>query len=362
MRLRRRVAALLLALAVVAGCGSSPGPTPVATGTASPGAASATPVGQTSVPTATAAPGEPTPTPQTVPGEIELGPGPFDLVDPRAGLDGLSSYTETLSLAFDGTRDGQAVQWTKTLTFRHTVEPDISMLTVETTGDAVASEPDVLAEATGALYQHHADGSCSGQPLDADITIALHEPAGLLPGLLGAEETGQETMNAVPANRYSFDQRALAESGRTESAGEVWVAVEGGYVVRFVRTTQADASYFGDGLVGSMTWTYDLTQIDQPLDIRLPDGCRVDAPIMADAENVLNLPEALGYDTPSSVNDVTAFYREELPKDGWETTGDPLDGEAGTLTRFTKGDEVLNVIVNTGDSGTRVDVIMSTAE
>lgn len=358
----RRVAAPLVALAVIGGCGSSPGPTPVATGTASPGAATATPSGQTSVPSATAAPGEPTPTPRTVPGEIELGPGPFDLVDPRVGLDGLSSYTQTLSVAFNGTREGQAAQWTKTLTLRHTAEPAVSMLTVATTGDAAAPDPDVLAEATGAFYQYHADGSCSGQPLDADVTIALYDPAGLLPGLLGAEEAGQETTNRVLANRYTFDQRALGESGRTESAGAVWLTVDGGYVVRFERTTQADASYWGEGQEGSMTWTYELTQVDQPMDIQLPIGCQVEAPVMADAENVLNLPEALGYDTPSSVDDVTAFYRAELPDDGWAITGDPLDGEAGTLTRFVRAHDALNVIVNTGDSATRVDIILSSAE
>jgi hypothetical protein len=113
---------------------------------------------------------------------------------------------------------------------------------------------------------------------------------------------------------------------------------------------------------GVMTWDYELTQIDQPLDIALPAGCQVDAPAMPDAFNLLSLPRSMGYDTPSSVAEVTAFYREQLPSQGWTIDSDPLDGEGGSLTGFVKGNDVLNVVVNTGDNGTRVDILMTTAE
>lgn len=237
------------------------------------------------------------------------------------------------------------------------------MLTYESSGDVAVPDPSLVAEATGAYYESQADGSCTGEPIDSESSpLALQEPVGLLPGLVGAEEAGSETANEVTANHYTFDQRALAESGRAETNGEVWVAVEGGYLVRFVRTSRADASYWGEGMDGVMTWDYELTAINQPLDIELPAGCQVDAPAMPDAVNLLNLPRSMGYDTPSSVADVTAFYREQLPSQGWTIQEDPLDGEGGSLTRFAKGNDVLNVVVNTGEDGTRVDILLTTAE
>ncbi|MGZ5379852.1 MAG: hypothetical protein ACXWD8_18225 [Mycobacterium sp.] len=268
-----------------------------------------------------------------------------------------------MTLSFDGTKDEQAHQWTKVLVFRHTNEPAASMLTFESSGDVAVADPSLLAEATGAFYESHGDGSCTGEPIDSENSpLALQEPAGLLPGLLGAEEAGSETANEVVANRYTFDQRALAESGRTETSGEVWVASEGGYLVRFLRTSRADASYWGEGMDGAMTWGYELTDINQPQEIVLPAGCQVDAPAMPDAVNVLNLPRSMGYDTLSSVADVTAFYQEQLPSRGWTIDSDPLVGEGGSLTQFAKGNDVLNVVVNTGDNGTRVDILLTTAE
>src|SRR5262245_56785010 len=46
--------------------------------------------------------------------EIVFGPGTFTYTDTQAGLADLASYKATLSLTFDGTKDGQAQKWTRT--------------------------------------------------------------------------------------------------------------------------------------------------------------------------------------------------------------------------------------------------------
>ena len=41
-------------------------------------------------------------------------------------------------------------------------------------------------------------------------------------------------------------------------------------MVKYVRSTTGDASYFGGGLAGEMTWDYELTDINTLIDITLP--------------------------------------------------------------------------------------------
>ena len=294
--------------------------------------------------------------------EVELGKGSFDLLDPRTGLDGLSSYNEVLEVAFQGTLDGQPQQWSMTYTFLHAREPLASVLTIDGSGDVVAPDPAVMAELGGLLYQSFGDGSCTANPIELENSpLALHEPARLLSGLLGAEEAGTEPANEVASLHYTFDERAMAESGRAETNGEVWVAVDGGHVLTYVRTTTADAAYFGGVMAGTMTWAYDLTEINQLPEIILPPSCQIDAPSMPDATNLQMLPSWMGFDTPSAVSEVTAFYLEQLPSRGWTPNGDPLIGDGTEVTVYAKGDELLNVIAIAGQPATRVDILLSTA-
>jgi hypothetical protein len=189
------------------------------------------------------------------------------------------------------------------------------------------------------------------------------EPAGLLPGLLGAEEAGTETVNGTAANHYTFDERALLESAVADTTGEVWLASDGGYVLKLTRSTTAGTDYFG-GASGSMTWQYDLTEINQPLDMALPAGCQIDAPAMPDAANLVVLPRSMGFDTASSVADIRQFYGDELAARGWTPSGEPLVAPDSLLIAFAKGGEVMQVMATPAEAGTgtHVDVLLSKSE
>lgn len=294
--------------------------------------------------------------------ELELGPGSFDLTDPRVGLADLANYEQTLVVSFQGTRDGQPHQWSQTQTLLHRGEPLESMLTIESSGDLVSVDPVAVAETTGVLYQSYRDGSCSGELINPEDSFLLpQEPANLLSGLLGAEEAGTEPVNNVAAIHYTFDERAMAESGRAETDGEVWVAVDGGQVLKYLRNTTADAAYFGGGVEGTITWAYDLTGIDEQPEIVLPRGCQIDAPSMPDATNLQILPNWMGFDTVSALSNVTAFYQEQLPARGWTPSGDPLVAPETEVTVFVKGNEMLNVIAVANETATRVDLLLTTA-
>ena len=213
--LARALAAWAVILVAAACQTTGPTVTPLAIGTASPPGTTAP--RPTTSPNATgeASPslspqGTPTVQPSTGTGEVEIGPGTFFLADPRIGLDTLASYTETLTVSFSGTAEGQASTWSKSYRLQHTAQPAVSVLTIEASGDADAPDPAALAEAAGAAYQSSADGTCSDRPLDAESSIlASREPAGQLPGLMGADDAGSDTANGVASSHYTYDGRAL---------------------------------------------------------------------------------------------------------------------------------------------------------
>jgi hypothetical protein len=300
------------------------------------------------------------PTEITVDQDIAYGPGPFDFPDPRAGLAELSSYTATLAVAFDGTRAGQAETWSKTYVLLTTAEPPARQLTLEKSSD---SEPLFMAELDGAEYAKTGQAACETTAIQPGNTLAdRFEPASFLNGVFGADEAGNETVNDVVSNHYIFDQRALGEDGITESSGELWVASEGGYLVKYVLIRQAGADYFGEGIEGTLTLKYDLTGVNLPASITLPEDCPpgfVDAPRLLDANNISDNPGELAYDTSTTIADAAAFYRDNLPALGWEPQDEPSITEAIAILTYHQGDNLLFIVIKPGDTKTRVQILVS---
>lgn len=260
-------------------------------------------------------------TPQVMEIDIELGPGSFDYPDAAVGLETLSSFKASLTVSFDGTEGGQARQWSNTSVLIYQKEPPARTLTFETTAVVENPEPAFRAEMNGAEYEQAADGNCFAKPLNPDDSIIeFLNPVIALIGVLGAEEAGQETINGIETNHYTFDERALGQAGLNESSGELWVASQGGYLVRYHLKTEGDENYFGEGMAGTVSWDYELSEVNQVAAIQLPENCpagMVDAPLLPDAAVITNMPGLLQYETAVSVANAFAFYKQELPKRGW---------------------------------------------
>lgn len=288
---------------------------------------------------------------------LEFGPGAFDLDDPVIGLDGLSSYQATLALHFDGVRNGQPEEWSQTVQMR-AVRGDSAFRQVIIENDGPVAGQSFMADANGMRYEQIDNGECRAESLADFEPLELDwEPAGLLFPLHGADGAQPEQVNGLDAKHYTFDARALGESKLNEAQGEVWLASDGGYVLRYVITKTGGENYFGEGMEGSMTWDYSLTDINQPLSLELPAGCpqgMVAAPLMPDAANVEQLPEVTHYTTSASVEQVLAFYAEELPALGWEVSGEPALAETTGLATYTLGDQQLTLFISSVETGRSV--------
>ena len=294
----------------------------------------------------------------SVVGDVVFGPGSFNLTEPRVGLADLASYKATLTLSFAGTQDGKSQQWSKTYIMLTMKEPPTRQLTIDKSGDNSDPTPVFMAEAGGAAYERRGTDACNATVIDPGNSLADRwEPAGFLAGVRGAEAAGSETVNGVAADHYNFDERAFAQLGIAKSTGEMWVATDGGYIVKYILTTQGDANYFGEGIEGTLTWDYELTGVNQPVVFDLPTDCpagMVNAPLLPGATTIQNVPGLLAYDTSSSLADAAAFYQKQIPPLGWTLLGDPATNDTTALLDFTQGDQTMTVIITSGDAGTKV--------
>ena len=298
----------------------------------------------------------------SVQADVVFGSGPFNFLVPEAGLADLSSYKATLVLSFDGTRQGQSSQWSKTYVMRSTKEPAALQLLVEKAGDLSDLDAVFMAEMNGASYEQRGGNACNANVIGEGNSLAeRYEPAGFLTGVVGAEEAGSETVNNVAVDRYTFDERAFGQLGVAKSTGELWVAPAGGYIVKYFVTTEGTADYFGEGIQGTLTWHYELTDINVPITFELPEDCpggMVDAPLLEDATNILNMPSILTYDTASSLAAAVAFYQEQIPSLGWTLIGEPGNTETTVLMKFSQGDQNLTVIITTESGVTTVTLLL----
>ncbi|GIK67466.1 MAG: hypothetical protein BroJett018_52600 [Chloroflexota bacterium] len=301
-------------------------------------------------------PATPTPDPNDVttsePFEATFGPGPFNLMLPEAGLETLSSYRATLILSFDGTLDGQPSQWSRTYTML--VNETGRQLTIEKVDNGTASSV-FMAEVNGTAYERRDENSCFANAVELEGAFAAEwEPAGFLDSVIGAEETGTDTVNDIAANHYTFDESAQGALDIADSTGELWVASDGGYLLRYTLVTTGDPDYFGAGVEGTLSWDYTLSDINQPLTIELPADCPpgiLDVPIMADAVDAVELPGYTSYTTPSSIQDAIAFYQEQVEALGGQSDNPPTIAENTALFGFTLNGQAILLVVGLDETG-----------
>ena len=361
----------LLPLWASIACGLLAGGAPTAVATPS-AAATASPAGEQPTPAVTEAV---TPSASaaalpisTQPGELSLeqaivfGPGSLIYTDTLAGLTTLSSYTARLTVAFSGTRDGQAEQWSNAYVMLATNDPPARQWTVEITGNPADSGTLFLAEMQGTAYERRGEAACtaSAVPESNALTERL-ELASLLTGVIGADEAGTATINDVAAAHYTFDQRALGEDGLTVSTGELWIASEGHYLVRYLLSSTGSAEYFGQGIEGTLTWDYAVTAINQPTTILVPEDCppgMVNAPLLPDASNIAAVPGLLAYDTGIEVADAAAFYQAQLPGLGWTPDGEPALAASASILVYRQGEQQMTVTLRAEAGRTTVSLVV----
>lgn len=265
--------------------------------------------------------------------------GDFNLPDAGIGLVGLGEYSSTLTTTFTGTRSGAPYQSTSVLTRQVSTDPEKASLTTLTSSGTDSLEISMIAAEIAGLNYLYSGTEQPCQAFSTDSTIeafSLPDAPAQLPAITGAEKAGEENINGVTTTRYQFDERALADypPGITAS-GDVWIAVDGGWVVQYELTLTAPENILGVNLAGQQTWQYQINP-GRPL-IAPPIACYdlpFDLPRMEDAAQVYMMPAYLEYLSGSSVDSIGLFY-SDLTLEGW------------TMVNSTQGLLILKKIIGT---------------
>lgn len=182
-----------------------------------------------------------------------------------------------------------------------------------------------------------------------------------------------QDVNGISCWHYTFDEKDIGQAGADiESAkGEMWVARDGGYPVKFIMEgigiSSADPSAGADFMNGNFKMEYELMSINEKFDIVVPEealnagggffggdssGQETDLPMVDDAVVDFAMEGMVSYTSGKTVDEVVAFYRNELPALGWlaDTSFEMVD-ETSALLSFTKDGADLTLSVSAEEDG-----------
>jgi hypothetical protein len=293
------------------------------------------------------------------PADVDL--SGFFLPDPAVALDNLQSYALTLSISFSGTQDGKQVEFTDTYTQDLNRETN-TQFTYSVITNAEGNQEKIIAgNASEAYYSKSGDEKCLVSWGERAEGVKPSLPTNLLPPLRDAHEDGSEEVNGVQAKRYTFDAASLGYPSGTNVEGQVWLAVDGGYVVKYSMRIQDEGAYFSKGMKGEQAYEYELDQINALSGPELPEGCLpvlTEFPATPDASDVQRLPQVLAYTSPSDISQIQSFYEEQLQALGWTLGSSHPYPENGNTLVFLHAEDskIAHVTLQAAGSNTWVTV------
>jgi hypothetical protein len=368
----RALAIILLVALAIAGC-STPSPTTQPQATSAPlattgsGSSAATRDDTSSSSDAS----QPSPTSEP-PTSSEDDTFEADVI--TSGLASLDRYRTTFTMSFDGTDDGQPSQWTFQMDQAFTKNPPASRIAYSGSGDddmsSVSGFEMVRVNDMSYIKFGAEEGNCIVSSADDDTStlddmFALEDVVG---GLSNARRAGpDETINGVRARHYVIDQSGLlgGMAGFTQAEGEVWVATEGDYIVKYLLSAEGKDTLFGKAnSEGKLTWEYEVSDVNQRFEITPPADCESaasDIPVMPDATEQTTMGAMITYKSASPFREVVDFYQDEMPNNGWEPSGDePMLTEELAMLTYEKDGKKASITITT--DGGQVSVLISIEE
>lgn len=168
-------------------------------------------------------------------------------------------------------------------------------------------------------------------------------------------------INGVATNHYHFDETAIQDSDASIStlSGDVYVAREGEFIVRFVIDGQGNVKGFGQKSntdLSTFHMEFNVFDVNSNITITGPSECSTEAtnsdyPMLADAYEVTRFAGVVTYKTNMDIADATMFYRNELTSQGWIVSFDYSDDITALITLQKEGNTLTVTVTIDPDSG-----------
>lgn len=255
----------------------------------------------------------------------------YFLPDPAAGLDILDSYSQTLVVKIEGASQESTANLTNSYKWQVNRGQSAYLANKESTG---GNEP-AFQVFSGDIGQTHYlqvnEGDCSVSPSASTAGEPQWSPEQSLLPIKSAESAGSEVINDIQSEKFTSNFTTELESRNYQNEVEVWIASQGGYVVKYLLRSLETTT----GKVTTME--YQLEDVNSLIPV-LPEGCLqvlTGFPVMADAVDIQWLPEVVAYASPSSPADIASFYATSLAGTGWEYASEhPYPKNGTTITYY----------------------------
>jgi hypothetical protein len=314
---------------------------------------------------------------------------------PESGEDSSSSAPQTLSLnadnAFGQPIDVNSFQFSMVFTFEETLDDGtVNVGSVRGEGARIA-EPEAMTmvlttEGVGSIpiggtftFTQIGDMDYMALPTGCVTGIAgqtenpfssMLDDGGVLGELEGATlvESNVE-LNGVNTNHYTFDESLLALNDPTagelsQADGNIWVAADGGYVVRILMEGVGSTGLLGDtsAAEGQMSYELNYFGFNEPLEINPPPGCdgegESEFPVMEGAQNLTSIAGIQTYTSDQPFDSIVDFYKSEMAAAGWETNIESITDSVASLNYTKDGADVqINVIEDPASGGFLVAIV-----
>ena len=328
----------------------------------------------TPVPEPTETP-EPEPTATTVPTETPAGAsgegageGLPDLSNVSAGLEAYNSYRATVEMTFESAVEG-GTSAGLSLESAVVVEPPASSVVVSLSGDMVEEaggfQSMSFAEIGEASYAVIPGLGCvpggAGEMGGMDDFSEIFSTDEILGEISGGEFVGEETVNDIAVDHYTFDETDVEEtSGDLEELeGHVYVAQDGGYVTRMVIDGVGTVDLLDQGVEeeGNLHLEYNVTDVGAEFDVEPPESCEeagTQYPTLEGAADLTSIAGFTSYTVEAELDDVVAFYEDEMAALGYQQPeAEQIFSEESAILTFTSEEmDPVSVIINQEEEGT----------
>lgn len=213
--------------------------------------------------------------------------------------------------------------------------------------------------------------------MDTDELIAGFTPESLMEDLENVKLVGEETINGIDTLHYTYDEKSMVEEAMTgiqSMVGHIYLAKEGGYMVRSIVDVVGNSKYMADmaaeGVQSGVTHIeMNLEDVNENVEIVMPAACEgqgsadsIDWPMMDDASEITSFAGILSYTTEASGDETINFYKEAMV--GLEFTFDEASSfvaEGNGLLTFTNANEdsVTITIAEDTDTGLTTVTVLS---
>jgi hypothetical protein len=312
--------------------------------------------------------------------EDEIPSGEIGSPDASTGLEMLDSYQAVFSIEVNGQdAEGQPAQGRfeilheldRPAQIEHTRFSGTGAVTSTMTGFQ-NSQTDIY-NLDGSTFMYSLDAeekaSCIGfssgeeAPGPGDF-LSLHD---MVQGVGEARLVQRgDTYNGIQVDHYTFDENGIYLGSFTQASGDYWVAQDGGYLVKLHGEGDGSSDWFGSGVQGTYVWDYELTRINEPVEITLPSECEAqkpaeDIPVPDNALDEGSFSGMITFNSPDSPQVVAEFYRQRMEPLGWTVNSDETLGDM-LMLEYGKEGRKLSIMITWDEADGSSVVITETEE